>query len=66
MTGISSISAYTPTSQTQAVGASDPDQDGDNDAGKSAAAEAGESRGPATTVTLSPQAQALLASQKSS
>jgi len=42
----------------------DPDHDGDNEAGKSKASEAAEtSRGPATTVTLSPQAKAMMASQ---
>jgi hypothetical protein len=65
MTSISAISAYSPSSATTSVGRVDPDHDGDNDAGQSKASEAAESsRGPATNVTLSPQAQALLASQK--
>jgi len=62
---ISSINAYSPPASTQAMGRVDPDHDGDNDAGKSAASEAAESsRGPATRVTLSPTAQALMNAQK--
>ncbi len=63
MTSISSVGAYAPAQATHAVAPSDPDHDGDNDAGKNATAEASE-RGPATQVTLSPQAQALLNAQK--
>lgn len=63
MTSISSVGAYAPPQATQATAPVDRDHDGDNDAGKSAAAEASE-RGPATQVTLSPQAQALMNAQK--
>jgi hypothetical protein len=62
MTPISAISAYSSTQPAHATGPVDPDQDGDNDANASEAVES--SRGPATNVTLSPQAQSLLASQK--
>lgn len=62
MTAISSVSSYTPPPAASAVRGPDPDQDGDNDAGKSAASEAKESTyGSAVKVSLSSQAQALLA-----
>jgi hypothetical protein len=60
MTSISSVSAYSAPAPVQAS-SSAVDNDGDHDGGRPDAAS---SRGPATTVTLSPQAQAALASQK--
>ena len=64
MTSVSAVGAYSQTPASQPVARVDPDHDGDNDAGKSKASEAAEtSRGPATTVTLSPQAKAMMASQ---
>ncbi|MDI7776260.1 hypothetical protein [Asticcacaulis sp. EMRT-3] len=65
MTSISAVSAYSPTPAAAPVSAVGSDHDGDNDAGQSKVSESAESsRGPATTVTLSPQAQALMAGQK--
>lgn len=62
MTSISAISAYSPTQAAASVSRVDPDHDGDNDAGQSKASEAAESsRGPATNVTLSAEAQAYMA-----
>lgn len=64
MSSISAIGAYSQAAASQPVKRVDRDNDGDNDAGQSKAAEAAEtSRGPAATVTLSPQAKALMASQ---
>jgi hypothetical protein len=65
MTSISAVGGYSPTPSTQPVARVDHDHDGDNDAGQSKASEAAESsRGPATNVTLSPQAKAMMASQQ--
>ena len=63
MTSISSISAYSTPAPVAQPARVDSDRDGDNDAGKSAAAEASEAKGsfgPATQVTLSPAAQAMM------
>ena len=66
MTSISSISAYSSTPPVSAPAPVRSDTDGDNDNGKAEASERAEkgSFGPATTVTLSPAAQALVQSQK--
>lgn len=63
MTSISSVSASAALPPVAAQARVDRDHDGDNDAGKSAASEASESKGsfgPATTVTLSAAAQAMM------
>jgi hypothetical protein len=61
MTSISSIGATAPTQPARAI--APIERDGDNEAGKSAPAEASD-HGPATQVTLSPRAQALLNGRK--
>lgn len=61
MTSISSIGATAPTQPARAI--APIERDVGNDADKSAATEASD-HGPATQVTLSPQAQALLNDRK--
>ena len=64
MTSISSTGAYSQSNPVTPP--AKVDRDGDNDDSKPKAAEsATTSRGPAAIVSLSPAAQALVASQKS-
>lgn len=61
MTSIGSIAAYSPAQYAASATRVDADNDGDNDKRQTRASEAAESgHGPATRVTLSPAAQALM------
>jgi hypothetical protein len=61
MSSISGVAAQQILKTQSTSQVSDPDGDGDNDAGVSAAQEASESSfGPATNISLSPAAQALV------